>query len=141
MYIGQALSSIAFIFTALQFEAHRKAAIPESKAAPLNKTRLNKTTTSSAGRVSALHAARAIVCLGGSTAILYFVLLFCLSMGTCLVENLLFLYFVNDLHASNALCGLTVVVTAVLEVPLFAAAPTLLRVVGPAGLMLVGASA
>lgn len=35
----------------------------------------------------------------------------CVSVGTALVENLIFLFFTKDLKASNLLCGLSIIVT------------------------------
>ncbi len=41
-----------------------------------------------------------------------------LSMGTSIVENLIFLFF-QELGASSAICGASVVVTVIFEVPIF----------------------
>ena len=61
------------------------------------------------------------------------VLFFCLEllvMGAAIgtVERLLFVYLIDDLGASTLLCGLTVGVTVMLELPIFWYAGTLLRV-------------
>ena len=46
--------------------------------------------------------------------------IFLLSAGTSIVEGLLFLFFVTTLNASNLLLGMTVVMTVLFEIPLFA---------------------
>lgn len=53
------------------------------------------------------------------TFIAFLVLITVLSMGTSIVENLVFLMFTNSLGASNFICGVTVVVTVVFEIPVF----------------------
>jgi len=54
----------------------------------------------------------------------------CLGIGMTIVENLLFLLF-KELGASYFLCGVSVVVTVVFEIPLFALSPKLLSWLGP----------
>lgn len=49
----------------------------------------------------------------------FYFFVFCLSIGTSLVERLIFLYFSEDLGASNFLCGLSVLITVAFEIPLF----------------------
>ncbi|KAJ1479591.1 hypothetical protein T484DRAFT_1813648 [Baffinella frigidus] len=56
-------------------------------------------------------------------------LLCLLSIGTALVEGLVFLFFVQDLGASNTLCGLSIIVTVVFELPIFSYSKKCLRVV------------
>eukprot|EP00586_Coscinodiscus_wailesii_P006944 CAMPEP_0172491788 /NCGR_PEP_ID=MMETSP1066-20121228/22655_1 /TAXON_ID=671091 /ORGANISM="Coscinodiscus wailesii, Strain CCMP2513" /LENGTH=437 /DNA_ID=CAMNT_0013261003 /DNA_START=104 /DNA_END=1413 /DNA_ORIENTATION=- len=55
---------------------------------------------------------------------------FTLSMGTSVVENLIFLFF-DYLGGTNTLCGLTVTVTVMFEIPIFYVAPWLMDKVGP----------
>merc|ERR1712048_121926 len=55
-------------------------------------------------------------------------------MGMALMEDLIFLYF-QDLHASYTICGLSVVVTVIFEIPFFAVAPTMLKAFGTEGLL------
>jgi len=57
----------------------------------------------------------------------FFFAVFCLGVGMSLVENLLFLFFVEDLGASNALCGFSVVVTVAFEIPLLSHSKSLLE--------------
>ena len=52
-----------------------------------------------------------------------------LKIGTSVVESLIFLYF-ESMGGSNAICGLTVVVTVVFEIPIFHYAPRLLEYFG-----------
>ena len=52
-----------------------------------------------------------------------------LNMGTSVVESLIFLYF-ETLGGTNAICGLTVVVTVLFEIPIFHYAPQLLAYFG-----------
>ena len=40
-------------------------------------------------------------------------------MATSLVEGLVFIFFVNDLHASKSLCGISVLITVLFEIPIF----------------------
>ena len=51
---------------------------------------------------------------------------FTLNMGTSVVEQLIFLFF-NYLGSSNTMCGLTVAVTVMFEIPIFEYAPEMLR--------------
>ena len=51
--------------------------------------------------------------------ITFYIFVFSLAIGTSLVERLIFLYFSEDLNASNFLCGLSVLITVVFEIPLF----------------------
>uniref|UniRef100_A0A7S2KQ61 Major facilitator superfamily associated domain-containing protein n=1 Tax=Leptocylindrus danicus TaxID=163516 RepID=A0A7S2KQ61_9STRA len=52
-----------------------------------------------------------------------------LTMGTAVVENLIFLFF-EKLGASWTVCGLSVLVTVMFEVPIFHFAPDLLQLLG-----------
>jgi len=54
---------------------------------------------------------------------------FLLTVGTSNVENLVFLFF-RDLGGSNTMCGLSVVITVVFELPIFHFAPKLLEKYG-----------
>ena len=53
-----------------------------------------------------------------------------LNMGTSVVENLIFLYF-QELGGSSTICGITVLVTVLFEIPIFHWAPKLLSRYGP----------
>ena len=69
--------------------------------------------------------------LGTSTALGFLFSAITLCMGTSIVESLIFLYFEQDLGGSNTVCGVTVVVTVLFEIPLFYYAPRLLQRYGP----------
>jgi Na+/melibiose symporter-like transporter len=60
----------------------------------------------------------------------------CLSMGTSVVESLVFMFF-EFLGGSNTLCGMTVALTVLFEIPIFQLAPWLLQRVGAGPLQLV----
>ena len=53
------------------------------------------------------------------------------------VERLLFLYLVNDLQASTFLCGLSVFVNVLFELPIFWYASKFMALLGHDGLMIV----
>lgn len=76
----------------------------------------------------------------GSKVVLgtFFLLMFVLAAGMAIVENLLFLYFKEDLNSSYTLMGLSVVITVAAEIPLFAASGYLLKVAGEEALILIG---
>ena len=42
-----------------------------------------------------------------------------LSMDTPIVESLIFLFFQNELGGSNFICGVSIFVTVIFEVPIF----------------------
>ena len=52
-------------------------------------------------------------------SIVFFLDVTVLGMGTSLVEGLVFVFFVNDLNASNSLCGISVLITVLFEIPIF----------------------
>ena len=89
------------------------------------------------GGTSTLGTLRTVCGRGGGSTVCYFALIFVLYMCTSLVENLLFLFFKDDLRASNLLCGISVVITVIFEIPLFARAPQLLRALGPSVLTFI----
>jgi hypothetical protein len=60
-----------------------------------------------------------------------------LTAGTSIVENLLFLFFDETLGATGTICGLSVVVTVVFEIPIFARAGALLTRFGASRLLCV----
>ena len=68
----------------------------------------------------------------------YIIAIFALYIGMSVVESLIFLYF-EFLGGSNTLCGLTVAVTVLFELPLFHYAPNLLSWFGsPIGMFQLG---
>ncbi|KAK3288623.1 hypothetical protein CYMTET_3910 [Cymbomonas tetramitiformis] len=68
----------------------------------------------------------------------FFLVLVALGTANTILETLVFLYFHNDLHASNALCGLTVFFTIIFEYSIFQRAELLLRMCGPHLLLSLG---
>lgn len=92
-------------------------------------------------RLSSIAVMLNVVCGGGIKPILFFNLIFWLAIGMSLVENLLFLFFENELHASNLVCGISVLITVVFEIPIFAKAPYLLNKLGAPMLAMMGSSA
>mmetsp|Transcript_22578 Transcript_22578/g.46470 ORF Transcript_22578/g.46470 Transcript_22578/m.46470 type:complete len:579 (+) Transcript_22578:178-1914(+) len=60
----------------------------------------------------------------------YVVALFTLYIGMSVVENLIFIYF-EFLGGSYTLCGLTVMVTVIFELPIFHYAPKILAIASP----------
>jgi len=59
-----------------------------------------------------------------------------LTMGKAVVENLVFLYF-SDLGASNFLCGFSVVITVLFEIPIFHNSEKLLAKYGIDGMQIL----
>ena len=95
----------------------------------------------SPAQVSVLSFSFQIVHEGGVATLLFFIMLFWLLSGMSLVENLLFLFFRDDLKASNLLCGVSVVITILFEVPVFALAPFFLQTYGAEKLSVLGSLA
>lgn len=60
-----------------------------------------------------------------------------LSMGTSVVENLVFLMFTDTLGSSNFICGISVVVTVIFEIPLFFYANSMIQFFGPVVLLAI----
>ena len=60
-----------------------------------------------------------------------------LGAGIGVVERLLFVYLQNDLKASTTLCGLTVGVTVLFELPLFSYTDTLMKILGHDGMFVL----
>lgn len=75
----------------------------------------------------------------GIQSLLFFILVFAVSVGMVVLQNMQFLFFVNQLSATNLYCGLLVLVTVVFEIPLFAIAPTLTKVVGNEIMLIIAA--
>lgn len=100
---------------------------------------LSTSTAKGSSGLSALADNKALFALakgyGTSLPILaFFFYSITLGIGMSIVENLIFLLF-RELRASNFLCGVSVVVTVVFEIPLFSAAPRLLERLGVPGLL------
>ena len=74
---------------------------------------------------------------GTSDRAMFTILCVVLSMGTSIIEDLVFLYFRNGLGASYTLCGISVVVTVIVEVPVFHYSKYILTVCGRNTLLLL----
>lgn len=111
--------------------------LEEEDGAPVEEKK-QKMKDDTPASMAVLPAVYRILTKGGLPTILYFNMAFWLGFGMSLVENLLFLFFKFDLHASNFVCGLSVVITVIFEIPLFAIAPKLLQRVGSPALAVIG---
>jgi MFS family permease len=77
-----------------------------------------------------------LVVLGTIYGIAFCLSYFLLATGLSVVENLVFLFF-EFLGGSNTICGITVALTVLFEIPIFQIAPTLLRKYGVGWLLLL----
>ncbi|GAB5354012.1 hypothetical protein AAMO2058_000083300 [Amorphochlora amoebiformis] len=77
-----------------------------------------------------------LLCLNSETVGFFFAN-FATGAGMSLVENLFFLFYKNEVGASAVLCGISVVITVIVELPIFASGRYLLRRVGIMPLMLI----
>jgi MFS family permease len=68
--------------------------------------------------VEMLQAMKIIFCRN-IYSVIFFIDVTILGMATSLVEGLVFIFFVNDLHASKSLCGISVLITVLFEIPIF----------------------
>ena len=68
--------------------------------------------------VNLIDATKSILCKN-IYSITFFMVVSIIGMGTSLVEGLVFLFFVHDLKATNTVCGISVLITVMFEVPIF----------------------
>lgn len=95
------------------------------------------TIESSGGSRSKLQLGPLLRSYGSSaTKITFFIFAVCLGVGMTFVENLLFLYF-RELNASFFVCGLSIAITVIFEVPLFTKSKQLLEFFGARGLLAI----
>lgn len=92
-----------------------------------------------AGGLAALADTQALCALlrtlcGSLLMLAFFIYAIALASGMAIVENLVFLLF-QELGASYFICGISVIVTVVFEIPLFYLSSWLLAYVGAPGLM------
>lgn len=130
IYVGRAFFAILFISAVLFMKKIRIEADIES----------NNIVRPEGRNVSILEAMR-ILTKGGPPVIVFYLLVFVLNAAMSLVEGLLFLFFDKDLKASHSVEGLSVLITVIFEIPLFAFSPQLLRQLGPQIILLIGAAA
>lgn len=146
-YVSYALSSLMFLVTLYTFarlycqQTKHLSSAAENASIAANYTAIANTEDSSPQSHSVLTTARFVLTAGGSSTLFYFVLIFVLQSGMSIVENLLFIYLRNELSASNFICGISVVITVIFEIPLFAMAPYLLSTLRPPLLTIVGSLA
>jgi MFS_1 like family len=76
-----------------------------------------------------------LIC-GTGFAVAFLTAVFALSIGTAVVESLIFLYF-EVLGSTYTLCAWTVVLTVIFEIPIFHVAPQLLEKFGTTNLLLL----
>jgi MFS family permease len=77
-----------------------------------------------------------VAIMGSKTSCAFVFCVFCLAIGQILVDSLVFLLF-EELGSSYTTMGWTVVLTILFEVPIFAAAPFLLELLGTSILLLL----
>ena len=94
----------------------------------------NATTTEA---LTLLELGRLLFHTGSLFKASFIMSLFALSIGMSVVESLIFLYF-EFLGGSNIMCGMTVCVTVLFELPLFHYAPSILKRLGSATMMQLG---
>lgn len=75
----------------------------------------------------------------GIQTFLFFVLVFAVSVGSAVVSNMQFLFFVNEFSVTNLYLGFLTLVTVIFEIPLFAIAPTLIKVIGNEAMLIIAA--
>lgn len=148
VYVFAIFSSAIFIFTIICFQkANRLNHFSSLHLFPNMNDEISSLTSTTAipspasSPRSLFRAIYPVLTSGGYITVLYYHLVFWLAVGMSTVEYLLFLYFVNDLKASNFLCGITVVVTVMIEIPLFAYAPRILSRLGESNVTIIGAFA
>ncbi|KAK3272601.1 hypothetical protein CYMTET_19108 [Cymbomonas tetramitiformis] len=78
-----------------------------------------------------------LVVADGAASIVFFLNIFCLAIGSSVVENLIFLFFQEDLGATNTLCGISVLITVIFEIPIFQYSHKLLEILGTSKMMSV----
>lgn len=107
----------------------------ETEATPLNRIESVSSKTENDELKSEERGTKGISTLCGSLfygsryACAFVFCTFLLTVGTSNVENLVFLFF-RDLGGSNTMCGLSVVITVLFELPIFHLAPKLLQKYG-----------
>lgn len=93
---------------------------------------------SSDGLISSL---RKVFNQGELMDVLFFIVVFWMAAAIAAVENLLFVFLVSTIGASNTLCGYTVVVSIIFEVPVYFLAPHLLKRLSTGATFVIGAIA
>ena len=117
--------------------AHDEAPFLDAEETPLRTSETSTTNSEgdvkrdlSVPRWSLIHSSVA-TSYGAAFILMYFIL----ASGLSVVENMVFLFF-EYLGGSNTICGITVALTVMFEVPIFHVAPALLRKYGAGWLLL-----
>lgn len=98
-----------------------------------------KSTNTEDGTLHIFHAFYPIIFSGGLWTALFFWLMFAIGFGMNIIENLFFVFLRDELGASYTTCGLSVVITVIFEIMLFAYSEKLFRIIQPPKLLVVGA--
>ncbi len=88
------------------------------------------------GRLSSLDLVRILFEKASIRDFLFIVSLFALFVGMSVVESMIFLYF-EFLGGSTIMCGLTVCITVLFELPLFHYSPNVLKLLGSTTMLLL----
>jgi hypothetical protein len=135
---GQALSEIPETLTVDKGDDLDKAPFDADETPLTSETSTNtEGDTNRESSVSKWSLIHYIVTTSYGAAFIF--MYFILASGLSVVENMVFLFF-EYLGGSNTICGITVALTVMFEVPIFQVAPGLLRKYG-AGLLLLAANA
>lgn len=78
---------------------------------------------------------------GETVDVLFFNVVFWMAVAIAAVENLLFVYLITSIGTSNTLCGFTILITVMFEVPVYFLAPYILKQVSTSSVFLIGALA
>ena len=130
--IGTLTMAIPFLFTVRAFAKQDDVRLRKSKLSDVSNVRGEEIAAGGFGF-------RDLFCVQGRLT--FFVCLFCLSVGVSLVEQMVFLFFAEELNATNFLMGLSVVITVSFEIPLFAIAQKIQRKFSTVQLMVAACAA
>lgn len=98
-----------------------------------------KMDTGTSGVIEVLHVLYSF--FDSPEKAMFTILYVILTMGTSIVENLVFLFFRDSLDSSYTTCGVSVAVTVLFEIPIFQYSKSLLRMFGRRGLLVIACAA
>lgn len=90
---------------------------------------------------SLVTALRTVFNRGETVDVLFFNVVFWMAVAIAAVENLLFVYLVSSIGMSNTLCGFTIILTVMFEIPVYFLAPDILKQLSTGSVFVVGAFA
>lgn len=143
VYIGKLFTSLGLVLVIFRFSKSKPVREHEDEACALvdNKS-LEDIESSHISRNNSSMSPFAIIpqllSTGAVTTIMFFNMYFWIAVGMETVEKLIFIYFTQDMRASYTLCGLSVIVTVIFEIPMLAVAPDLLQYFGAHNLAVLG---